>query len=266
MPNLLVSLLRVLSPAADPIVVERVALVGGSLYVVAHPVAAVAVCPRCGAGSGRIHSRYARTLADLPCCGVPIVLTLHVRRFFCDAPACSQRTFAERLPEAAPPYARRTTRLRAALAPLAFTAGGKPGAALTRALRMGVSRETLLRLIRRTPCGHATAATPQVVGVDDWAWKRGQRYGTIVCDLERRCPLDLLPERETASTAAWLAAHPGITVVSRDRGGVYADAAARGAPDAVQVADRWHLLKSATRWRRNRSVRPGDRRTLPLAR
>jgi transposase len=247
MPNLLIPLLVLLSPAAELIEVETVSRSDDILHVVAHTISPVAACPRCGTTSERVHSRYTRTLADLPCCGVPIRLTLHLRRFFCDAPVCPQRTFAERLP-AAPPHARRTVRLCTALVPLAFTAGGKPGAVLTRALHMRVSRQTLLRLIRHTPCAASdsdlTSASPQVVGVDDWAWKRGHRYGTLVCDLEGRRPLDLLPEREAASTAAWLAAHPGIVVVSRDRGGIYAEAAAQGAPAAVQVADRWHLLKN----------------------
>jgi transposase len=247
MPNLWILLLTLLSPAADLIEVETASLAGGILHVAAHTVATTAICPRCGTLSRRVHSHYTRTLADLPCGGVPIRITLQVRRFFCDVPTCSQRTFAERLPTAAPPYARRTTRLSAALVPLAFTAGGKPGAGLAQTLRMRVSRQTLLRLIRRTPCtpgSHVWAGAPRVVGVDDWAWKRGHRYGTLVCDLEGRRPLDLLPEREAASTAAWLAAHPSISVVSRDRGGVYAEAAAQGAPKAVQVADRWHLLKN----------------------
>jgi transposase len=233
-----------LSPAADLIEVEAISFAETTLNVVARTVTPLARCPRCSTPSCRVHSRYTRTLADLPCCGVPLVLTLQVRRFFCDVPQCPQRTFAERLPEAAPPYARRTTRLRAALVSIAFTAGGRPGAALSRALRLGVSRQTALRLIRRTPCADMEDAPARVVGIDDWAWKRGQRYGTVICDLEQRRPVELLPEREAASVVTWLARHPGIAVVSRDRGGIYADAAAQGAPDAVQVADRWHLLKN----------------------
>src|SRR5258708_2023929 len=248
MANVLLLLLALLSPAADLIEVEDVEYHDAILRVHAHTCGLEAACPRCGTRSARVHSRYTRTLADLPCCGVPIALTLVVRRFFCDAAACPQRTFAERLPSAAPPYARRTTRLCAALVPIAFTAGGNPGAALTRALQMAVSRPTVLRLIRRTVCGARDStdarASPQIVGVDDWAWKRGQRYGTMICDLEQRRPLDLLPERDAARTAAWLQQYPGITVVSRDRGGVYAEAAAQGAPQALQVADRWHLLKN----------------------
>lgn len=245
MPSILRSLLCVLSPAPATLQVEAVSWAEEILHVVACTMAVVASCPSCGAHSSRVHSRYTRTLADLPCCGVQVQLTLQMRRFFCDQSACPRRTFAERLPEVAPPHARRTTRLRKSMVAVAFTAGGNPGAALLRHLRVvGASRDTLLRLIRQTARISAYEDPPQVVGLDDWAWKRGQRYGTILCDLERRCPLDLLPDRETASTATWLAQHPSITVVSRDRGGIYADAARQGAPAAVQVADRWHLLKN----------------------
>ncbi|HKB47650.1 MAG TPA: ISL3 family transposase [Ktedonobacterales bacterium] len=241
------ALLRLLSPAPGQIAVEAIALSEACLEVWGHVVANTAACPRCGTCSRRVHSRSTRTLADLPCCGVPVQLSLRVRRFFCDAAACLQRTFVEQVPEAAAPYARRSTRLRATLVPIAFTVGGKPGAAVLRHLHLRAGRDTLLRLIRRTCQGSGAGARedlPRVVGVDDWAWRRGSRSGTIVCDLECRRPLDLLPDREVASTATWLAAHPRITVVSRDRGGAYADAARQGAPEAVQVADRWHLLKN----------------------
>src|SRR5258707_1511913 len=241
------ALLRLLSPAPGQVAIEAITLTETCLQMQGHVVADTAVCPRCGTCSRRVHSRALRTLADLPCCGVPVQLSLRVRRFFCDASACMQRTFVERVPAAAAPYARRTTRLRTTLVPIAFAVGGKPGAAVLRHLHLRAGRDTLLRLIRRTCQGSSTGAhedLPRVVGVDDWAWRRGSRDGPIVCDLECRRPLDLLPDRELASTSAWLSTHPGSTVVSRDRGGAYADAARQGAPKAVQVADRWHLLKN----------------------
>lgn len=244
MSTSLLLLLSLLSPATDLIEVDAVADHDAVLHVSAHTVAVTAPCPCCGIVSARIHSRYTRILADLPCCATPIILSLQVRRFFCDVSACSRRTFAERLPMVAPSYARRTSRLTAALVPIAFIVGGNPGAALTRAAGIAVSRQTLLRLIRRTPAVERSRPAPQIVGIDDWAWKRGHRYGTIVCDLEEGYPLDLLPDRDATSATEWLKQHPTITVVSRDRGGLYADAANQGAPHAIQVADRWHLLKN----------------------
>ena len=121
---------------------------------------------------------------------------------------------------------------------------GRPAASLARSLMLPVSRDTLLHVLRRR--APAMAGAVQVIGIDDFAWKRGQCYGTVVCDMERRRIIDLLPDREPATVAAWLAAHPEITVVSRDRGAGYGRAASQGAPQAVQVADRWHLMENAS--------------------
>ena len=199
-------------------------------------------CPCCGHLSARVHSRYRRALADLPWHGVAVRLVLSSRRFFCDAPACARRIFTERLAATAAPYARRTERLTEALRALAFATGGEGGARLAAVLGMAASPNTLLRRIRDAVLPEPAA--PRVVGLDDWAWRKGLRYGTILVDLERQCVLDLLPDREVATVAAWLAAHPGIEVVSRDRAGAYAEAVRRGAPQAMQVADRFHLVKN----------------------
>jgi len=197
----------------------------------------------CGSVCSRVHSQYRRRLADLPAAGVRIALILRTRRFFCDIAAYERRIFAERF-ETAEPRARRTSRLDDVVHCLAIALGGRPAASLSRRLNVAVSNDTLLRMVRRR--GSRSFPPPTIVGIDDWAWRRNHRYGTLVCDLERHATIALLPDREPATAEAWLAQQSQICVVARDRGGGYGAAAQRALPHAIQLADRWHLMENAS--------------------
>ncbi len=214
-----------------------------ALVVEAHTTAPCQHCPACGQPSARVHSRYWRRLRDLSVADRSVQVRLRVRRFWCDGPTCPQRTFAERLPDLAPLRARRTPRLTQALCTIGMVAGGEAGARLATSLRMPTSGDTLLRLLRATSSPEDDPP-PNVIGIDDFALRKGRTYGTLIVDLERRRAIDLLPERSAEVVAARLRALPDLTVVARDRSHEYARAVSAGAPQATQVADRFHLLGS----------------------
>jgi transposase len=234
---------QLISPAG--LVIDKISLEADRMLVCARPSAAGAVCPDCGLASTRVHSRYIRRLADLPAQGHAVHLNVQVRRFRCGNADCGRRIFGETLAETvATRAARRTSRLESIVHHLGLALGGRPAAGLARRLMLPVSRDTLLRVVRRRAM--AVTTDVRVLGIYDFAWKRGQRYGTVLCDLERRQVIDLLPDREAGTIEAWLAAHPDIAIVSRDRGAGYGQAASRAAPQAMQVADRWHLMENAS--------------------
>jgi transposase len=199
-------------------------------------------CPVCNSQTSKIHSRYERKLADLSWANYSTSISLRARKFFCINTECKRRIFTERLASIVLPWARRTTRLASQLTAIALANGGAAGVRLSQRLGFNISRNTLLNLVRRIPLPLFDSL--KIVGVDDFCFRKCKTYGTIVVDLEKNRPVTLLKDRSAETLSSWLKEHPGIEVVSRDRAKAYEKGIKEGAPNAIQVADRFHLLQN----------------------
>ncbi len=213
-----------------------------TLIVHLHATSPTALCPTCGTPGSCIHSRYSRTVADVACGGQRVTLKLLVRKWFCPLASCSQRIFTEQFSELVQIYARMTNRLIEALQSAGVTTNGADGARLLSLLAMPTTGKTIIRRVLQLPLPKVTSV--RVAGIDEWAWKKGSRYGTILVDLQHRRIADLLPERSVETSTAWFKKHPEVDIVSRDRGKLFREAASAGAPHAKHVADRFHLQKN----------------------
>jgi transposase len=215
---------------------------GKHIDVTAVSTAVSGCCPDCHSASTSIHSTYQRHPRDLPVQEKTFRMHLLVNRFFCPNPACPRKTFTEAISQVAAKHAHRTLGFTKRLAHLGLALGGRAGARLGKQTGIPTSRSTLLRVLRRLRLPEPP--TPRVMGIDDWAWRKRKSYGTILVDHEQGHVVELLPDRESGTVVEWLKAHPGVEIVTRDRSASYGEAISQGAPQAQQVADRWHLLKN----------------------
>jgi transposase len=223
--------LTLLLPHLAGVYVRRIVLQPAQLILEVTPRATTARCPSCHRRSRRIHPRYIRSIADEPLGGRTVTIRLQVRRFSCSSPHCSRRTFAEQVPTLAARSARRSVPLQTVLEDIGLTIGGRPGARFAGRRNIPIGRNTLIQMVRRLPL--AQTSSPTALGIDDFALRRGHRYGTVIVDLEVQRVVDLLPERTAETAVAWLTAHEVPEIVCRDRGGAYAEAARQVAPQAI---------------------------------
>jgi transposase len=228
-------------PDLSDLIIEQVS-VTTIVTISARAASLTASCPCCGSLSKRVHSYYQRTLRDLPASGRPVHLVMQVRRFFCEEKTCVRKIFAEHFLSLTFPRVKFTRRLQEALCEMGFELGGEAGARLGRKLSYPGSPDTILRLVKQAKL--PTTSSPRIVGIDDWSWKRGLLYGTLICNLENHRPIDVLPDRSVETVSGWFEKHPSVEVVSRDRSSEYAAAIKKGAPQALQVADLWHIGKN----------------------
>src|SRR5216684_7779770 len=223
------------------LIIEQIT-VTNDVRITARAASPTASCPCCGTVSKRVHSHDQRSFRDLPASGRPVHLVMQVRCFFCEESTCRRKIFAERFPSLTLPRVKFTRRLQEALREMGFELGGEAGARLGKRLSYPGSPDTILRLVKQTQL--PLVSSPRVVGIDDWSWKRGLRYGTLICNLENNRPLDVLPDRSVQTVSAWFEKRPSVEIVSRDRSSEYAAAISKGAPQALQVADLWHVGKN----------------------
>lgn len=231
-------------PDPEAISLEAIEIVQGIVLFHVHTTAQKAVCPECGATSDRVHSRYSRTIQDLTWQGNPVQFKIRLRKFFCDTKSCSKRIFAQCLPKIARRYQRKTARLETVLKQILWQVGASAAAGIAKLLGLLLSHDAILYQFNNAPQPCTAQTSPQELGIDDFAFRKGKTYGTILIDLKTSTPVDLLPDREKVTVEKWLREHPGAKIVSRDRSTVYAEAIREGAPEATSVADRFHLVKN----------------------